>query len=209
VAGNSVKSALRNHSLDSPSKFHTINKLTEKNRITSFLNFKISNKISFIPNYNYHASALQLKNELPPMIWDTFFKFAFVRNPWDLNVSLYHYMLRSKTHSQHEHVKSMKTFKEFIEHRVSVIENSKGAYHKQIDMLGDLDGKLLVNFVGKMENIQNDFSKICKNIGIETPQIPKINTSQHKNYRDYYDEYTKELVARCFVEDIKLFNYQF
>ena len=58
-------------------------------------------------------------------------------------------------------------------------------------------------------NTENDFKYICDSIGIEMPPIPKINTSKHKKYREYYNEHTKNLVADCFKKDIELFNYEF
>ena len=54
-----------------------------------------------------HSTAIEIKNNIPEQIFNTFFKFAFVRNPWDWQVSLYHYMLQNTAHRQHKLIKSM------------------------------------------------------------------------------------------------------
>ena len=51
VAGRSIKNALDPYSSKCPSKFHFLNRITEKNNKLSYLNFIISNKINFIPNF--------------------------------------------------------------------------------------------------------------------------------------------------------------
>lgn len=210
VAGSSVKKALEGYSLNTPSKFHVINKLTESNKTTAWLNFKISNKLDFVPSYRFHASAEELKKQLPEKIWKNYFKFAFVRNPWDLHVSLYHYMLKNKNHSDHEKVKQYKTFENFVENRVKKVKEQPYGLHKQVNMICDNEGKVLVDYIGKMENLNEDFEKIIKIIGIHSIKcVPKINTSKHKHYKEYYTDHSKKLIADTFKEDIETFGYDF
>jgi len=38
-----------------------------------------------------HSKAIAAKEMLPREFYDSLFKFAFVRNPWDLQVSSYHH----------------------------------------------------------------------------------------------------------------------
>ena len=56
---------------------------------------------------------------LPRRVYEDFFKFAFVRNPWDWQVSLYHYMLQRREHFQHDLIKSIENFDDYIEWRVT------------------------------------------------------------------------------------------
>lgn len=65
-----------------------------------------------------HIKAIELKKQLPAKVFNNYFKFGFVRNPWDWQVSLYTYMLKKEDHHQHDLIKSMKNFGEYIDWRV-------------------------------------------------------------------------------------------
>ena len=62
-----------------------------------------------------HFSALQISQEISSEVYELFIKFAFIRNPWSLIVSLYHYILRSNNHPQHVDVKSLDNFDDFVQ----------------------------------------------------------------------------------------------
>lgn len=80
--------------------------------------------------------------------------------------------------------------------------------HLQKEFLTDRDGKLMVDFVGRFENLQEDFRHVCKTIGIEC-SLPHVNRSQHVDYRTYYNDKTIQLVYEHFKEDIEMFGYAF
>jgi hypothetical protein len=80
----------------------------------------------------------------------------------------------------------------------------------QSDYLVDLHGKVLVDFIGRYENLEADFREACRRIGI-TP-LPLAHRRRAKNrsdYRSYYSDVTAELIARRFKKDIDLFDYTF
>jgi hypothetical protein len=150
-----------------------------------------------------HINVTEIKRFLPENIFNTYFKFAFVRNPWDWQVSLYHYMLQYKNHPQHRLVSRMKSFDEYIEWRVT---QDMGL---QKDFLYDNKGNLLVNFIGRFENLQEDFNIACSKIPIKQVQLPLANKSNHKFYKEYYNKNTRDLIYNAFKEDIELFKYDF
>ncbi|RMF91729.1 MAG: sulfotransferase, partial [Nitrospinota bacterium] len=144
----------------------------------------------------------ELREMLSPPVYDRFFSFAFVRNPWDWQVSLYFYMLKTRDHFQHRLIHSMQGFEEYIRWRV------REDRHLQKDFVTDEAGNLLVDFVGKYENLEQDFAQVCARIGIQAA-LPHLNQSGHRNYREYYNERTRNLVYDAFKEDIEFFHYTF
>jgi hypothetical protein len=65
-----------------------------------------------------------------------------------------------------------------------------------------------VDYIGKYENLQDDFDEICRQIGINASLTHK-NKSKHKDYREYYNDYTRNLIEEAFKEDIEMFGYSF
>ena len=148
-----------------------------------------------------HATALQIQAAMDREIFDSFFKFSFVRNPWDWQVSLYHYILDRPKNPGHEETKKMGSFRNFVFSREKLS-------FTQTSCLVDESGNLLVDFVGKFENLDQDFQSICHKVGISA-SLPHINKSKRTDYQDYYDAETRDLTARLYAEDIERFGYTF
>ena len=146
-----------------------------------------------------HLSAAEIRAFVPE--FDALFTFAFVRNPWDLHVSLYEYIRRTPIHPGHAFYKN-KTFAEYLETQA---EDPAG---RQASWLSDGSGKLLVKFAGRFERLQDDFRHICEQIGV-APELPHLNRTSRNDYRDYYTAATRDLVARIDKRDVELFNYSF
>ena len=156
-----------------------------------------------------HPKCSDLKHELPAEIFDGFHKFGFVRNPWDHLVSIYHFMLSDQAIPRHAEVKALQGFAAFVQWTIDqAAPFPKGITKHQADMLTDRDGTLLVDFVGHYESLQKDFDRVCRHVGVEAA-LPHLNRSQHRDYRAYYDDHTRALVAEHFRPDIQLFGYTF
>jgi hypothetical protein len=156
-----------------------------------------------------HAKARDVQREVPPEIFDSYFKFAFVRNPWDLMVSMYHFILREPTAPRHEQVKAAGSFEGFVDWVGRTADPfPKGITRLQSEMLTDDEGRLVVDYIGHYERLDEDFEQVGRTIGI-ADRLPHLNRSQHKDYRSYYSDRTRELVGDCFKTDIELFGYTF
>jgi hypothetical protein len=154
-----------------------------------------------LPNCPTHAKARDIRGQFPKR-WEKYFTFGFVRNPWSWQVSLYFYMLENEDHWFHDEVQSMNGFNDYLEWRVNNDRVLQSTFFR------DEKGAFIVDFVGRIENLQGDFQKICDRIGIDA-ELPHRNKSPHTDYRDYYDEHTKQLIADHFAEDISTFGYSF
>jgi hypothetical protein len=111
-------------------------------------------------------------------------------------------MLETEDHDQHDLIASMDGFDEYIHWRVNSDK------HLQSEFFCDAEGRVLVDHIGRLESIREDFQTICEQIGIEA-NLPHKNASSHRDYRTYYSDDTRELVADHFQEDIERFGYCF
>jgi len=157
-----------------------------------------------------HARVIAAKETLPHEVFERLFKFAFVRNPWDLQVSSYHHIRRERPHLM-AHIAD---FPEFIRWKLDPqrpyqyhVDTSIGL---QSDYLKDLHGNVIVDFVGRYESLHEDFEAVCRHIGVKGIELPhKRKATDRKPYREYYDDELAELVANYFKADIELFGYTF
>jgi len=158
-----------------------------------------------------HAKIIAAREMLPQELFDSLFKFIFVRNPWDLQVSSFHHIRRERPHL----MSHIDTFEQFI--RWKLDPQRPYQYHVdtsielQSDYAIDLHGQLLVDFLGRYETLHDDFAAACRRIGIAPPALPhkRQATDREKDYRSYYSDELAELVASHFEPDIRLFGYAF
>jgi hypothetical protein len=161
--------------------------------------------MEWLTGFHKHAKAMDIKEKLPAGHWDKYFKFAFGRNPWDWNVSLYFYLRGNKRLPSHQKVIN-ESFSDFIKRRCG----NRPA--QQIDFISDVEKRILVDCVGKFENIEADVNSIRNRLGLKPLQLPRRNISLKRprsDYRSFYDSETAELMARSFADDIRIFNYCF
>jgi hypothetical protein len=140
---------------------------------------------------------------------DKFFKFAFVRNPWDRAVSQISYLQRQTG----KKFFSGNCFKDNIKIYCSSNKNIWG--HDlgacQLDFLCDFSGRLRIDFLGRFESLEKDFVKACDILGIKpAPDLPHIfNSKRECHYSKFYDDESAKWIEEKFSKDINLFGYQF
>src|SRR3989339_698747 len=77
---------------------------------------KIYRKLGW--NISDHITAMELRNKINVNIFNNYFKFAFVRNPFDWQVSLFCFARKNKKHHQHEMINKM-TFDFYIDYIIT------------------------------------------------------------------------------------------
>jgi hypothetical protein len=149
--------------------------------------------------------------------YDSYFKFCFVRNPFDRLVSWYAMIERlrhasEKTEVQRQVLDRAKSFSDFILNCEEITSRSgwKPFKYNQIDYITDRNGIVAVDYIGRFETLEKDIAEIREILGIAKDRaFPHINRSDHKNYRDYYDSLTKKVVEERFARDLEYFGYAF
>lgn len=164
------------------------------------------------PKYHKHAKAAKVREVLGPA-WNECFKFAFVRNPWDLMVSSYHWWLTyaemfPALHRDIARIREMGSFSVFIrsEFGRSMLNEHRGG--DLTEWISDGD-EIIVDFVGRYENLNEDWSKVCRTLRLPLLTLGRENQVVRQDYRVFYDDESKELVAKRFARTIELFDYRF
>lgn len=153
-----------------------------------------------------HLTATQLRHLLPHQ-FEQYFRFSIVRNPWERMVSIYGNMDTHMEETAKQAGLSLAgiSFDEFL-------EKTGGFQHvhlmPQHGFIFDSAGKCLVDFVGRLETFQSDFSAICLKLGIERA-LSHRNASSHDDYRKYYNEASRKIVEQRYGEDIERLRYTF
>ena len=150
--------------------------------------------------YN-HNPACDIKRDLGEDIFNTYFKFCVIRNPYDYMVSSYYWDYRNN-------YRPIKSFKQYvIDYTISDIRNNLNRLF--------IDDKEVCNAYIRYESLEEDIKKIICTLEITDYNISKL--PNHKSgyrpkgthYREYYDEETRNLVYNLFKTEIDMFGYEF
>ena len=165
--------------------------------------------------HKWHRNAHNTKKHFDDQNWDwnSYFKFSFVRNPWDRVVSWHKYQIkfvkkfeRGKMRKEdivyYNYYKELSklSFKDWLKNMI---------LHSFHDFFICNSNNICLDYIGRFENLQEDFDIICDKIGIPHQKLPHENKSKHKNYTEYYDDETRSIVAEKYAKDIKYLNYKF
>jgi hypothetical protein len=151
-------------------------------------------------HFNQHLTLSEIrKHRFLGQSFLDYFKFTFVRNPWERIVSAAKYKRMA--------------LKQFLNYDFSSWQsrNLDPDRHRlpQYDFLFDDSGNKLIDFIGRFEKLQDDFNTVCDKIGIPQQQLPHKNKTNHKHYTEYYDDETRDIVAERYAKDIEYFGYKF
>tara|TARA_B100000787_G_scaffold8940_1_gene6799 strand:+ start:1240 stop:1881 length:642 start_codon:yes stop_codon:yes gene_type:complete len=194
-AGTSVSSLLlKNESFYYP--WVILSKILRKFKRTD--NFFFDNFQKKIYLFTSHETVRTIERKISSEIYDNFFKFAVVRNPYSRFVSRYNYMKSTNT------LKEL-SFPEFLKKHVELSLIADQQYR----FLLNKNGKIGVNKIIKFENINEEMTEFSKANNLKLSKFKKLNISTTENYKDYYDTDTKKIVEDFCKEDLEFFNYSF
>lgn len=136
--------------------------------------------------------------------FDVYFKFGFVRNPWDRVVSLYE-------RTEPLQMKDKMTFDEFVDwiqySSSTCIHSSPHRY--QLDWFVDGSGNMLADFIGRFEKLETDWAFVAQKLGLTGSLPHKRANPRQRHYAEYYTARTREIIANKFKVDIERFEYEF
>ncbi len=167
------------------------------------------------PGRAKHLSAIQLKYILGAEEFERCTRFSVVRNPFARMVTRYFFthvdveptdtdkLRRGTTRHFHEQSFESWIYRIWIRNKIGRRKNG------QLAKLVDKEGQLLVDHVGRLENVQATLDWVSQQVGIEPLVMPHVNGTRKGHYAQYYNQATKEMVAEICRQDIEYFGYQF
>lgn len=151
-----------------------------------------------------HLALRQVRPYLGEEAFARYFKFAFVRNPFDRFVSYCAFMTRGGNIFRQRPRDVMRHF------LFNAPPENHILFQPQSALLLDDDGQtLLTDMIGRVEDMQASYEAICARIGIPPRPLERVNGTEHSDYRQYYDQELIAGVAARYARDLQLFGYSF
>lgn len=155
-----------------------------------------------------HMTASQLRSLIPD--YNTLFKFAFVRNPWDRLVSEYHYRIAGGSVFPYLS-RPPRSFSDFVRMVAKVDVSSMqhvtvNHICPQCNFVYD-SGDLIVDCIERFEDYEAGVRRIMQRLGVTFESLPHINSTKHSHYTQHYTKKLRDIVSWLYAEDIKTFGY--
>lgn len=146
----------------------------------------------------------QHRDQLDTLKREQFFSFAIVRNPWDRAFSWYRNVLRDPNHRRHHGVEDDISFREFL-----LNHGDSWALRPQLHWLRSWDQDVGVDYVGRFEDLDNSCGEISERLGIQISSERHNSSGDVVDWREHYDDFTREIVSTRYRDEIEILGYSF
>tara|TARA_Y100000593_G_scaffold95087_1_gene199421 strand:- start:29772 stop:30578 length:807 start_codon:yes stop_codon:yes gene_type:complete len=173
-----------------------------------------------------HSTSKEIKDSIDPEIWNNYFKFAFVRSPWEIEISFYHWWKETDAKWDRKSKKEINniSFDKYIlkrpwEHTILDFIVDKNSDYKQIKpkdifareySLSNLN--LNIDYLGRYETLEKDFAYLCGRFNLPNIELKHVNKSRSLDNRNatmsyYKNDKTKGRMYNKYYYDIAFLDY--
>ena len=177
-----------------------------------------------------HVPPAILRGCLPDAVWSGYFKFVFVRNPFDWFVSQWRHNFRLRQAARAPWVskgpdgrilylgrpmEELALKETFDAEDAELLWGFLARYHRalpgaegllQSNFVCDADGRQIVDFVGRFETLAPDFAQVLARLGLDLP-LPHLARTSHRHYAAHFTPAAAARVAQLWGRDFELFGY--
>lgn len=160
--------------------------------------------------FRKHLTVKDVINVIGQQKWDQAYKFTVIRNPWDKVVSQYKHAIKMNSNSM---AKKSIEFGDWVactygEPKDPFYYGRAQMFFPQVEWLKNFQDKIDVDKIIRFENLNEGINEVFKTLSIDS-NLPHLNETYKTNYRDFYDNESKQIISEWFREDIQLFGYIF
>jgi sulfotransferase famil protein len=208
-AGTSIEYALGhfNNHTGRGGQDHRSLRMIEKPSITSHTFSSLENIYDLYRRMRYHKQRVANPNNslnVTTEQYNSYYKFTFIRNPWARAYSWFQNVIRDEIHKKKYKISENISFNEFLR-----LYSGKGYMKPQIYWLKSFNGSIPCDYIGRFENLIDDFKEVCETLNISHITLPHKIKGSGKDYREYYDKDSINLVEEVYKEEIEMFDYSF
>ena len=168
--------------------------------------------------YYNHMPAAEIRGLVGPEIWESYFKFTIIRNPFSKLVSGWYHWHRSGVNVKETvkavlrdpgcfmpfryHIRDIPEFRSWLLKGGQILDQDKYL----------IDGEVAVDYFIRQEALTEGISHVNDVLGItdRKPDLPRFKTGIRKQeipIREFYDNETEDLVREQYAWEIKTFGY--
>ncbi len=138
--------------------------------------------------------------------YENYYKFTVVRNPWSRAYSWYRNVMNDINHRNRYRISHDCSLHDFVTFHL----DNQHALRAQFYWLYDSRGNIPVDFVGRFENLDADFSKIAKTIGLKNAELPRERyTGASASYAEAFNDRAKDAIWKRYKKEIEYFGFEF
>ena len=181
-----------------------------------------------------HTLPDDVRRKVGERVWNDYFKFTVVRNPWDLFVSLYCYKFavdwpnlvrdaggvlhRGGLGNARAHLNLRRARRRFLRgrHREGIeFVLGRGLFARVVDEIPAFcfsRGEPFADRYLRFENLQDDYDEVCRLLRLPRRALIRTKTGvrdKGRPYRDYYTGYSRDFIARRCAPMADAFGYRF
>lgn len=149
-------------------------------------------------------TALRGGKELSRAQYESYFKFTFVRNPWARVYSWYRNVVRDETHRRNFGIAADCPFDIYVRDHLT-----QWAIRPQLQWLTDRADRVVMDFIGRFERLEEDFERVCDVLNLGDASLPRLVAGGGDEYQSQYDERSRAIVASRYREEIERFGFEF